>query len=100
MRSVKPTTINTTRKVSKYEVFSGPYFPAFGLITERYEVSLRIQSECRKIQTRKNSVFGHFSRSGFLTKIRVKAPMKQNRYIVIGIDISDKNFFGTFKNFF
>ena len=68
MRSVKPTTINTTRKVSKYEVFSGPYFPAFGLITERYEVSLRIQSECRKIQTRKNSVFGHFSCSENIPK--------------------------------
>ena len=26
-------------------------------------VNLRIQSECRKILTRKNSVFGHFSRS-------------------------------------
>ena len=26
-------------------------------------VNLRIQSENRKIQTRKNSVFGHFSRS-------------------------------------
>ena len=33
--------------------FSGPYFPAFGLNTERYEVSLRIQSECGKIRTRK-----------------------------------------------
>ena len=31
--------------VSKYGVFSGPYYPAFGLNTERYEVSLRIQSE-------------------------------------------------------
>ena len=30
------------------------YFPA---------VSLRIQPECEKIRTRKNSVFGHFSRS-------------------------------------
>ena len=30
---------------------------------ERYEVSLRIQSECGKIRTRNNSVFGHFSRS-------------------------------------
>ena len=28
-----------------------------------YGVSLRIQSECGKIRTRKNSVFGHFSRS-------------------------------------
>ena len=30
---------------------------------ERYEVSLRIQSECWKIRTRKNSVFGHISQS-------------------------------------
>ena len=32
--------------------FSGPYFPAFGLNTGRYCVSLRIQSECGKIWTR------------------------------------------------
>ena len=32
--------------------YSGPYFPAFGLNTERHSVSLRIQSECGKIQTR------------------------------------------------
>ena len=32
--------------------YSGPHFPAFGLKTERYEVSLRIQSECGKMQTR------------------------------------------------
>ena len=43
--------------------FSGLYFPAFGLNTERYEISFRIHSECGKIRTRKNSVFGHFSRS-------------------------------------
>ena len=30
------------------------------------DVSLRIQSECGKIRTRKNSVFGHFSRSACL----------------------------------
>ena len=37
--------------------FSGRYFPAFRLNTERYSVytpiSLRIQSECGKIRTRK-----------------------------------------------
>ena len=33
--------------------FSGPYCPIFGLNTERKSVSLRIQSECGKIQTRK-----------------------------------------------
>ena len=49
-------------KVSKYGVFSGPYFPAFGLDTERYFVSLRIQSKYWKIRTRKTSVFGLFSR--------------------------------------
>ena len=32
--------------------FTGPYFLAFGLDTERYGVSLRIQSKCRKIQTK------------------------------------------------
>ena len=42
-------------------IFSGPYFPAFGLTTGRYRVSLSIQSECGKIRT---SVFRHFSRSG------------------------------------
>ena len=50
-------------KVSKYGVFSGPYFPVFGLNTKRCSVSLRIQSECAKIWTKKNFVFGHFSRS-------------------------------------
>ena len=29
---------NTASKVSKYVVFSGPYFPAFGLNTEKYGV--------------------------------------------------------------
>ena len=33
--------------------FSGAYFPAYGLNTERYGVSLRIQSKCGNIQTTK-----------------------------------------------
>ena len=32
--------------------YSGPHFPAFGLNTDRYEVSLRIQFQCRKMRTR------------------------------------------------
>ena len=51
-------------KVFKYGVISGPYFPVFGLNAEIYGVNLRILSKCRKIRTRNNSVFGHFSRSG------------------------------------
>ena len=34
--------------------FSDPYFPAFEPNTEIYGVSLRIQSECGKVRTRKN----------------------------------------------
>ena len=52
---------NTARKVSKYRVISGPYFSLFGLNMEGYGVSLRIQPEYRKIRTRNNSVFEHFS---------------------------------------
>ena len=32
-------------KLSKYGIFSGPYFPVFGLSTEIYSVNLRFQSE-------------------------------------------------------
>ena len=46
--------------MSEYEVFSGPYFSGFAWNTEIYGVNLRIQSEYRKIRTRKNSVFGYF----------------------------------------
>ena len=53
----------TARKVSKYGVISGLHFPLFGLNTEIYSVNLRILSEYRKIRTRNNFVFGHFSSS-------------------------------------
>ena len=35
----------------------------------KFTVNLRIQSECKKIRTRKNSVFGHFSRSASRSKL-------------------------------
>ena len=35
--------------------FSGPYFPAFGLNTARYGVSLRIQYKYGKVRTRKTT---------------------------------------------
>ena len=56
-------SINTAWKVSKSGVISGPCLPVFGLKTEIYGINIRIQSEYRKIRTRNNSVFGHFSRS-------------------------------------
>ena len=51
---------STASKVSKYGVFSGPYFPVFGLNTEIYSVNLRIQSEYPKIRIRKNSYLDTF----------------------------------------
>ena len=43
------------RESFSYSEFFWLVSPAFGLNTERYSVSLRIQSECEKIQTRKTS---------------------------------------------
>ena len=51
--------------MSKYGVFSGPYFSVFELNAEIYFVILRIQSEYKKLRTRINSVFGLFSRSEY-----------------------------------
>ena len=41
----------TAWKVSKYGVFSGPYFPAFGLIPERYySVRMREKVDQKKLR--------------------------------------------------
>ena len=40
------------------------FWSVFSRVRIEYSISLRIQSKCGKIRTRKNSVFGHFSRSG------------------------------------
>ena len=39
-------------KSARIRSYSGLHFPAFGLNTERYSVSLRSQSECGKMRTR------------------------------------------------
>ena len=65
LQCCKASGNGSLREVTKHGVISGPYFPVFGLNTEIYFVNLRIQSEYRKIRTRNNSVFGHFSRTGF-----------------------------------
>ena len=50
-------------KSAQMRSFSGPYFPIFGLNMEIYSKNLRIQSDYRKIRTRKSFVFGRFLRS-------------------------------------
>ena len=52
---------------STHCVKSVQYGASSGLNTERYKVSLRIQSEYGKIRTRINSLFGHLSHSNYLT---------------------------------
>ena len=57
--------IGTTYCMKSVQIwsFSGLYFLVFRLNKEIYGVNLRIQSEYRKIRTRKTSAFGRFSRS-------------------------------------
>ena len=51
----------TLCKTYPYSEFSGPYFSALGLHTERYYISLRIQSNCGKIQTRQTPNTDNFN---------------------------------------
>ena len=47
MEWIEIANIHCVKSV-QIRIFSGPHFPTFGLNTERYEVSLRVQSECGK----------------------------------------------------
>ena len=53
----------TAWNMSKYGVFSSPYFPVFGLNKKIFSVNLFVQSKYGKTRTRKNFVFGNFSHS-------------------------------------
>ena len=91
----------TVLKVSKYRVVSGPYFSAFGVNTERYEVSLRIHSDCGKIRTRNNSVFGHFSRSAYYSMYQVLSVYAVILYYFnIFMVLSFNMFWGLYGQFF
>ena len=50
--TLRPRQKKNCAKSVRIRSFSGPHFPAFGLNMERYNVSLCIHSECRKIRTR------------------------------------------------
>ena len=56
---------------------SGSHFPEFGLNTERYSVSLRIQSECEKMRTRKTSNADSFH-AVFLANVQTIYPLKMS----------------------
>ena len=50
-QKVYPNVPHCVKSV-RIQSYFGLYFPAFGLNTERYGISLRIPSECGKIRTR------------------------------------------------
>ena len=47
-------------RMSRFGGFSGPYFPVFGVNTEIYRVTTRINSEYSKIRTRKTPKLDFF----------------------------------------
>ena len=59
-------------KSVKMRSFFWSVFSAFWLNMERYKISLRIQPECGKIRTRKNSVFGHIAHSEYFVRKKWK----------------------------
>ena len=62
--------------MSKYGVFSGPHFPAFGPNTA-YSVRMRENTG------QKNPVFGHFSRSDFVTECNSQTPNTKNQPCIL-----------------
>ena len=50
-RKIKTRNLENCFKNVRIWSYPVPHFPAFGLNMERYSVSLRMQSECRKIRT-------------------------------------------------
>ena len=65
-------------KSVRIPIFSGPHFPAFALNKERYCLSLRIWSGCRKIRSRKTpntDTFHAVTRLTFHVRIKNKATL-------------------------
>ena len=63
--------------------YSGLYFPAFGRNTERYQVFLRIQYQCGKIQTRITSNMDTFYAVLFRLKLRPLSRMYEQNSLKI-----------------
>ena len=60
--SEKISRVEHCMKSGHIRTYSGPYFPSFGLNTERYGVSLPIRM--RENTHQNNSEYGHFLRGG------------------------------------
>ena len=75
--SLREKCLNT--KFFLVRIFSHSYW--IQRDAERYRVSLHIQSECRKIWTKKNSVFGPFSGRLFTNCLKTCFCMRKHRYL-------------------
>ena len=58
-----PVIKHCVKHLVRIRSYSGSYFPAFGLNTKKYSVSLRIKSEGGENMDQNNSEYGHFPRS-------------------------------------
>ena len=67
--------------------FSGLYFPTFGLHTERYSVSLRIQSECGKIRTTKTPNIDNFHAVRFMIVSPQLVNSAKRKFLLLNIVI-------------
>ena len=59
MKVVAATATNTAWKVSKYKVFSGPYFPVFGLNTGKYGLEKTLYLDTIHAELLHNTYFLH-----------------------------------------
>ena len=63
-KSIKKTTGNAKKKqLTNFALSMSMITKRYFLVQYLHYLSLSIQSDCSKIRTRKNSIFGHFLRS-------------------------------------
>ena len=76
-------THNVTKHCVKSVQIRSYFWSVFSRNPIEYFVSLQIQSECGKIRTRNNSVFGHFSRSEGLLEFCCIRPLPEKQSFTI-----------------
>ena len=70
--------LNTAWKSIRIRSFSGPYFPALGLNTERYSISVQM----REKTDQKSSEYRHFSRSEKIWLFKLENTVNKLKLII------------------
>ena len=85
-------SVGHSAKSVRIRSYSGPYFPAFGLNTERYGVFLGFQSECGKMQTSITPNAGTFHAVEYIFHGNEKAIQWAKRTLDgVGGNVKEKN---------